>query len=128
MKRNERHRVLDTSGIELRIIEDVVDERQKVSLASLNALQVCALIRSERTSKTHQQKRGITSERVERCTQLVAHHGEELRLGGICSFRRTPCRELRLMMHRVVDSQCCPASELHREGKVTLGIPAPGFR
>ena len=82
----EAHR----TGLELRVVEHLVDEPQEVPLARLDASQVVPLQVRDRTAKTHREQLDIPPDCVEWRAQLVAHHGEELAFRLICRLRLPP--------------------------------------
>ena len=69
--------VVHRAGLELRIVEHLVDESEEMPLAGLDASQVVALLVRDGTTNAHLEQLGIPADRVERRAQLVAHHGEE---------------------------------------------------
>src|SRR5690606_15593115 len=127
MKQQRRHAELDAACVELGVVQDVVDEREQVALATLDSLEVGALFWSQRTPEPHEQQLSISSNRVERCSQLMTHDGKELRLGGIRGFCRDARVELGPVMHGVVDGEGGAPGELHRELQVLLPVAASGL-
>src|SRR6185436_4503688 len=71
---------LDFACFELREVQDVVDQRQQLFLASLNSLEIVALERGDRTAHAHLNQFGVSADRVERRSKLVRHRGEKFHL------------------------------------------------
>src|ERR1700687_3643265 len=69
---------------DLRDIEDVVDDREQRVSGTTHDLGVFALFGVERSIE---KKAGHADYAVHRRADLVAHHGQELTLGGVGSFR-----------------------------------------
>src|SRR5205814_10635810 len=88
----QRQRVqLELAGLDLREVEDVVDQRQQVLPALLDGRQAAGLLGREVAVPLQQLR--IAEDRVERRAQLVAHAGQELALraaglGGLVAHRR----------------------------------------
>src|SRR6266550_93341 len=73
------------AGLDLRKIEDVVDEREKLRAGAADVAQVLALLVAERPGHSVEQHIGETIDRVERRPKLMAHAREE---GALVQARR----------------------------------------
>ena len=74
---------LDLLRPRLRQIEDVVDQLQEMSAAPADIIDIVAIaLVGDRPEGLAQHDLGETDDRVQRRAQLVAHHGQELRLGA----------------------------------------------
>lgn len=92
-------------GLELRVIEDVVDERQQVRAGIADVGDVAAaLVAFHPLHVAHQQQLRETDDGVELGAQLVAHGGEKARLGL--------ARDLRLAV-RLLQFDRAPMGEVH---------------
>ncbi len=76
---------LQLAGLDLREIEDVVDDRQQVLSGAGDHLRVAALAGRQ---VARGQEFGHHQHAVHRRADLVAHGGQEGRLGGVGGFRR----------------------------------------
>ena len=74
---------LHAPGLDLRQVEDVVDQRQQVVARRVDVLQVLELLFVDLAEHLLGQHLGEADDRVERRAQLVAHVGEEFRLVAI---------------------------------------------
>src|SRR5438876_40187 len=74
---------LDRAGLDLRKIEDVVDDVEEVDAAFMHGAGVVAVVRvADRPHRLGAQQLREADDGVERRPQLVAHVGEELGLGA----------------------------------------------
>ena len=84
LAQRERHRLdLQAPGLDLREVEDVVDDRQQRIAAAPDGVDVVALLGVER--RVEQQRRH-PDHAVHRRADLVADRGEKLRLGAGGAF------------------------------------------
>ena len=79
LQRIVRKRQCELPGLDLRQIEHVVDEPEKVAAVGLNALQHLAHPLRRITIDVVENKLGVAEDGVQWCAQFVAHIGEELR-------------------------------------------------
>ncbi len=75
-----RHLQVHAPGLDLRQIEDVVDQREQVAPGLVDVLEIVGLLLVHLAEHALDQHLGETDDRVERRAQLVRHVGEELRL------------------------------------------------
>jgi hypothetical protein len=68
---------LDSPCLDFGEVQDIVDQREKLFLAPLNALQVVALELGHRTAHSHLDQLRVSADGVERCSKLVRHRGEK---------------------------------------------------
>ena len=73
----------DLARLDLRQVEDVVDEGQQVLAAAVDVFHVLLLLGAQRPGEAVFHDLGETDDRVERRAQLVAHVGEELALHAV---------------------------------------------
>ena len=71
---------LHPAGLDLRQVEDVVDQREQVPAGRVDVLQVVVLLVVEVAEQALEQHLGEADDRVERRAQLVRHVGEEFGL------------------------------------------------
>src|SRR4051812_30238361 len=115
---DQRHRVRDggrqvedgklelhAAGLDLREIEDVVDEREKMTARLVDVLQVIELLGVQLTEHLVDQHFREADDGVQRRPQLVRHVGEELRLVLVCDL------ELRALLLDLAEQ----AHVLHRD-------------
>src|SRR5205814_10608938 len=79
-QRERRKLELHPSRLDLREIEDVVDQSQLVLAGRENVLEVVGLLLVDAAEQTLQEDLREADDRVERRSQLVRHVREELRL------------------------------------------------
>ena len=77
---------LDAPRLDLRQVEQVVDQRQQVLAAGLNQPELLLLVGGERAGQLHQHQAGKADDGVQRRAQLVAHGGEKAVLGAAGAF------------------------------------------
>src|SRR6266571_229014 len=68
------------AGLDLREVENVVDQREQMLSCALNPVKTLFLPRREVTVNTVEHQRRITDECVDRCPQLVGHARREFGL------------------------------------------------
>ncbi len=73
----------DLAGLDLRDIQQVVDEREQVSRARLDRGELFFLVSIERTGQLEHQRAGESDDGIERCAQFVRHVGQELALHAV---------------------------------------------
>jgi len=89
-------------------VEYLVDESQQMAGAQTDSLQpLLVLIRIAFDAKAHEI--AVADDRVERSTQLVTHHSEEIALGPVSALRIGAGALLRLEQARVVHGDGGPA-------------------
>ncbi len=71
---------LHAAGLDLRQVEDVVDELKQVPAGRVDVLEVVVLLFVQLAEQPLEQHLGKADDRVERRAQLVRHVGEELGL------------------------------------------------
>src|SRR5439155_1251302 len=71
---------LQPSGLDLREVEDLVDEREQVLPAGVDGRRILHFLRVERAARVLRQQAGQDEHAVQRRAQLVRHVGEKLRL------------------------------------------------
>ncbi len=71
---------VDFSGLDLRQIEDVVDELQEIGAGGVDDVGVLDLLRAEVVRRVLRQQPRQDEQAVQRRAQLMGHVGEELRL------------------------------------------------
>ena len=87
-RRERLRRNLEIARFHLRHVEDAVDDRQQMQAGIVDELGVFpALGRTQHQSLLLRDHLGEADDGIERRAQLVAHGGEETRLGGIGRFR-----------------------------------------
>jgi len=74
---------IDPAGLDLRQIEDIIDQRQQVFPRAIDLVQVLDVFLLVLVLQILGEHLAVADDRVERCTQLVAHVGEECALGAI---------------------------------------------
>src|SRR5262249_13824353 len=120
-------------GLDLRKIEDVVDEREEVRPGIADVACEFALLVGKRPSHSRLEDIRKANDRVERRAQLVRHVGEKLALVAICLLKlERALRDLRLEFGvarpepaRTQDSRCRP-EESHEEDDGAEPEPGPG--
>ena len=75
---------LDLPGLDLREVEDVVDDCQQRGAGAGGCGSTCSARRIGPRSARVEQQVGVADHAVERRADLVAHGGQELALGGGC--------------------------------------------
>src|SRR5262249_1636942 len=74
-------------GLDLRQIQDVVDQGQEVLPRSVDVLQVFVLLLVQITKHPLGQNLRESNDSIQRCPQLVRHVGEELGLVATCCLK-----------------------------------------
>ena len=74
---------LDLSGFDLGEVEEVVDQKEQVLGARLDAAELLLLVAGEGPRQLHQERAGEADDGVERRAQFVAHAGQEPVLGQV---------------------------------------------
>ena len=75
------------AGLDLRQVEDVVDERQQVLARGVDLLEVGGEVLLAQVFGLFLQHLAVADDGVQRRAQLVAHVGQELALGAVGGFR-----------------------------------------
>ena len=75
---------VELAGLDLRKIENFLDQRQQSFARRLCRLGISELLRRQRRIE---QQIGHAEHAVKRCADLVADHCQETRLGAVGSFR-----------------------------------------
>ncbi|HTN03565.1 MAG TPA: hypothetical protein VL132_16865, partial [Planctomycetaceae bacterium] len=79
--------ILHLTGLDLREVEDVVDDREEVRAAAADGGEMRAAFRSGQFGVAIEQQIGEPQNRVERRANFVAHIRQELTLGLVGGFR-----------------------------------------
>ena len=85
-QREGRDLEIDLAGLDLREVEDVVDQRQQVACRAEDVVEVLGLLLVDLAEQLLAQHLREAADRVQRRPQLVRHVGQELRLvatGGL---------------------------------------------
>src|SRR6266850_2206065 len=82
-QRERRDLELHTTGLDLREVQDVVDEREEMLARGEDVLLILTLLRVELSEHSGEHHVGEADDRVERRAQLVAHVREELALMAV---------------------------------------------
>ncbi len=75
---------LNSAGLNLRKVENVVDDREKVPAGAMDLPDVPQLFGLTRPFKLFFQHLAVADDRVQRSTQLMAHIGKESTLRAVC--------------------------------------------
>ena len=78
---------LDLTGLELREVQDAVDEAKQVPLVHLDAFEVRLLLAGDASPDAERHELRIAVDGVERRAELVRHHGAEVRLRRVRQCR-----------------------------------------
>jgi hypothetical protein len=92
---------VNVPGFNAREIQHRINEAQQVSLAPPDARDVFRVARRELSGNAHLEQLGVAVDGVERRSELVAHHGEEVTLRLVRPLGFSACRTLGL-------EQACP--------------------
>src|SRR5450432_3859935 len=79
------------TALDVREVEHVVHEREKVALASIDAIECIALRIRNRSVQPQIEQLRVSGDRVERGAQLVTHHRKKLILGAVRDLRLGSC-------------------------------------
>jgi len=113
-------RRLDAAGLEPREVEQRVDELEQPERVAVHDLELLALRGLQRTARTGEQVGRRPEHERERCAELVAHVGEELRLGAIQLGERFGAAALFLIRLRVAERDGDLRPKERVEGSVPL--------
>jgi hypothetical protein len=80
---------LELAGLHLREVENVVDDGAQRVVGGPHQLDVAALLAAQPTAL--RQKVDETADAGQRRTDFMAHHRQELGLGGVGVLRLDPC-------------------------------------
>ena len=72
---------LDVAGLDLRQVEEVADDVQEMLAAGVDVARIFGIARRDGAEQARHDRLGIADDGVERRPELVAHVGEEIRLG-----------------------------------------------
>ena len=102
-RRERLRRDLEIAGLHLRHVEDAVDDRQQMLAGIVDQLRVfLAPRRVQHQRILLHDHLGEADDRIQRRAQLMAHGGEEARLGGVGGFRGAAREIERLLLHLAV--------------------------